>query len=437
MDEGGDGEDVYHHREAYFNGFAGPRDSQIPTVDIIPSSPSPAKTLFTPPSVVSPQSGLGDGPSIGGELAEEDAYDYFGGPDLGEDYGQERSYSGRERLGRTGVDLGGVGFVRYAQGGAASVLRGRHRSDKRSECPASDDSNERRGRDIGSRSDERSRSLSRSRTPSPIFSPTPTHPPAIGHTHVVPSSPPKSSLLTPHTRGRNAIPSEPRARGRSATRGSSSFSDRERSETRGTNSPIGSLSPEGSAIGIGIGSVYAQGRVERKRERMIYDRKPRESLSPEDVVSGRVQRNPPTEGRWHMKDDAVSLRSQSTSSVCSSSTASSSVTVKPAAPQPVVLPTSISISTPVSTSGSGELKETEIQRLQPATSAHSATTIKPPSFPNPLPRVETHSVSTTEAIGMMSRATCGGNGDITLSQNLSLESVGKVAGKLMGAIWHT
>jgi hypothetical protein len=65
------------------------------------------------------------------------------------------------------------------------------------------------------------------------------------------------------SRGRSATPvlgDQPR--GRSVTR-NSSFSDRERSSSRGTSSPIGSISPEGSAVGIAIGSsygVYANGR---------------------------------------------------------------------------------------------------------------------------------------------------------------------------------
>ncbi|KAJ6619901.1 hypothetical protein B0H10DRAFT_2433181 [Mycena sp. CBHHK59/15] len=133
--------------------------------------------------------------------AGDDAYDYFGGPDLGEDFT-------RRRARRRGDD--------------AEILE----------------------IEKGSRSRSRSRSQSRSRTPSPAVL-AGTSPPSAA------SPPPvRSGLLSPPPRGRDSrdSSSSSQGRGRSATRtsSSSSLSDRERSRSSHT-SPLGSLSPDGIA----------------------------------------------------------------------------------------------------------------------------------------------------------------------------------------------
>ncbi|KAI0788903.1 hypothetical protein C8Q75DRAFT_195557 [Abortiporus biennis] len=71
-----------------------------------------------------------------GDAAESsrDAYDYFGGPDLGEDYAERRSHSGRRKrslsddMERDDDDLGASGPVRYSHPGPSSAILGRSNS---------------------------------------------------------------------------------------------------------------------------------------------------------------------------------------------------------------------------------------------------------------------------------------------------------------------
>ncbi|TRM57907.1 hypothetical protein BD626DRAFT_204935 [Schizophyllum amplum] len=171
-----------------------------------------------------------------GELQEEDAYDYFAGPDMGsvEDFGaRRRARGGREERKESGQEI-------------EEVLRGR------------------------------SRSRSRSRTPSPqLVSPSPKT------DILIPRSSSGSSLLPPTVRGRPTSPTQPAPnRGRSSTRTSSSFSDR--------GSPIGSvgscssssLSPDGVVCS---GSTYANGRSggrDRERGRDRAGKRLSSSMSP-------------------------------------------------------------------------------------------------------------------------------------------------------------
>ncbi|GLB41652.1 putative fungal protein of unknown function (DUF1752) [Lyophyllum shimeji] len=211
-------------------------------------------------------------------VVPRDAYDYFEGPDLGEDFPPRRSSSSS--------------LVRTVSG--TEITRGRGAATG---SPGQRDEVEQRGRSK-SRSQSRSRSRSTSRTPSPaLISPStslstgtfPSGPQPHVHAPVpVPArrsksgSPPTSvsapvsasgSLLSPPPmRGRGSYSHQDlgqaqreHTRGRSSTRTSSSFSDRERS-TGQHSSSIGSLSPDGLELG-NVAAAYAGGRTDRERER--------------------------------------------------------------------------------------------------------------------------------------------------------------------------
>jgi hypothetical protein len=224
------GDQVFHHHEAYFSinsdkeGVLGSRSVSVPIV------------VRTPPAVE-----LAQGDTDDNEGAKEDAYDYFGGPDLGEDFARRKSMSSARRK-PPGSNNKGSSRAFIKDEGKPQVVNEERKS--------------------------RSRSRSRSRTPSPSYVPQ-SHTPAIsvpGRVEQFVSSPPSSSsLLSPPQRGRGAIPSEDSlssSRGRSS-KASSSFSDREHSRSS-HSSPIGSLSPEG------IGSAYSahgRGGGDRERER--------------------------------------------------------------------------------------------------------------------------------------------------------------------------
>jgi len=263
------GADVYRHREAYFSvGTGRGMNASAPSVGAKPST-GQEKVFYHTPLATSPT--VGDG-------AEEDAYDYFEGPDMGIAFADRRTHSqrteGLELRNDDVAKVGGPNMVKFAEGGAASV------SARSSGTPQVVIKGVNGALQEG-RERSRSRSRSKSRTPSPGEFSTPSNatiPPAspavavprVASSHLIdqlPTSSNSSSLLSPPdvapSRGRSSTPlSENQPRGRSATR-NSSFSDRERSSSRGTSSPIGSISPEGSAVGIAIGSaygVYANGR---------------------------------------------------------------------------------------------------------------------------------------------------------------------------------
>lgn len=248
-------EKVYHHQEAYFSASGQDRFSESPgQIPIANAYPVPPRAIIV------------QGESVGnnGDEAEEDAYDYFGGPDLGEDFLARPSYSGRRKLdARTG-----------SSGEMVRVPSGDLFSDgprlSRSGSIASSLS-------AGSASTRRHH-RSRSRTPSPAISPSISAPaapsePALIRTASFDRTASSSSLLSPPLRGRNSLlqqqpDSSSVSRGRSSTRtSSSSFSDRERSSH---SSSLGSLSPEGSGIGIAGAAaygVYATRDRERDKER--------------------------------------------------------------------------------------------------------------------------------------------------------------------------
>ncbi|KAJ3771610.1 hypothetical protein FB446DRAFT_772983 [Lentinula raphanica] len=219
---------MYHHREAYSIG----RDKD----DVLGAQSSPVPIVTrTPPAVELGRGGLVDEDN---DVAEEDAYDYFGGPDLGEDFALRKTTSSARRK-----------LPRASETVSSPVI---------SKTKSQSGDGERQSR---------SRSRSRSRTPSPSYVPQ-SNTPAISvpgraeHISPPPAPSSSSSLLSPPQRGREFVnPESPTtSRGRSS-RTSTSFSDRSRSHSN-HSSPLGSLSPEG------IGSAYsANGRGGGDRER--------------------------------------------------------------------------------------------------------------------------------------------------------------------------
>ncbi|KAF5351349.1 hypothetical protein D9758_008047 [Tetrapyrgos nigripes] len=232
------GDRVYRHHQSYFS-----------LDDVHPESAgSSVPIVVRTPPVVDRGGGSDD-------EAEEDAYDYFAGPDLGGDYATKRTSLRRKHRASSKTDpASGEGLLRSSSSSSMSLendpdreMRHRYRDEERQ---------------------SRSRSRSRSRTPSPNYVPTSTTAAiSVPGRNTSPSQQPSgsSSLLSPPGRGSPQIPSSSTtARGRSSTRtSSSSLSDRERSNH---SSPLGSLSPEGSAIGIAYGA-YANGRGGGDRER--------------------------------------------------------------------------------------------------------------------------------------------------------------------------
>ncbi|OCH84624.1 hypothetical protein OBBRIDRAFT_798913 [Obba rivulosa] len=324
----GSHEDVYHHRESYFSvGTSGQR-VPITSVDALPppyqtqptagSSQSHSRGLYVhPPLVESPQQMHAE---MGGQdAALEDAYDYFEGPDLGEDFGDWRAQMGRRRQSRREQREReeGAGAVRYAEGGTASVTTGR---SARSAGRGSPDVPVVVVNEVNGAMEER-KERSREGSPSPPdhieqtvvksefagsldqphsathsipFASSPAVPvPRLGASPHIAISPQSTGTAAPASASVSTDPSRlspPEAalcrgrpssvsgstttgsfsrssdsasrsdsRGRSLTR-TPSFSDRDRSSSHGTSSPIGSISPTGSALGIAAGSYSGRGR---------------------------------------------------------------------------------------------------------------------------------------------------------------------------------
>lgn len=221
-----------------------------------------------------------------------DAYDFFSGPDLGEEY--------------TGMRKGLRGYPK-GTGGRAAIDREAQSTSPRSASTALVEG-ERENCSLHRESRPRSRSRSHSRTPSPALlssTPKPPHQPSSSpltleipihasnslrtpvvaptlapdlerrSSSVSPSSAPvqTSALLYPPPRGRSyqdlAQPTRSQSRGRSSTRTPTSASsswDRDRAGGPGNSStsPIGSLSPDMGIVGT-IGVAYVGGRVDREK----------------------------------------------------------------------------------------------------------------------------------------------------------------------------
>ena len=418
--------DVYQHRETYFSvGSDTLHGSHVPSAGVTSASLTATAQVF-----------LG-GPAIA-SLADdddEDAYDYFAGPDLGDAFTEHKPHLCPNRGAVRDDDSSpkeGTKLVEYAEGGAASVVGGRSSGKSQVVVDRAESGKDR----------ERSGSRSRSRTPSPseLSAPsnTPLMPPPSATVAVPgvslshnPSSPPipSSSLLTPpdvhSSRGRSTAPvMENQPRGRSATRGSS-FSDRERSNSRGTNSPIGSISPEGSAVGIAIGSVYgvyANGRdrdAGRRGTDRIRDRLGRRQMngspSPDDGGTSSV------DGK------------RVTASVSTTSDSSSSSTVMPTPAASSPLRVTIDRRPPPIEE---EQEEEQLRRSQQPTPASSPVLNMKASLPIEVPSPKLSTPSTTIpqfAKGIVtSRPTSA-----TLDEGTLVGRAVEIAGAFLGSIWHS
>ncbi|KAI0057409.1 hypothetical protein BV25DRAFT_1831072 [Artomyces pyxidatus] len=313
---GSSGEEVYRYRESRFSvgdasgsGSRSPSDRVVASPDLLPvpeaeALPIPGPERYGHPPYLAPSARVLSPPMVESPIGahEEDGFDYFSGvspqvntadllsvgleSDLGVDMMHPPDTVLQGRLGRSRSGSmpevvvndvnGAIEERREVEEGSPSRSRSRSRSR--------------------SMSRSRSRSRSHSRTPSPaemmsfespgipgVSSSLPMPVSRSNSTHTVPASGSHdTALLSPpeyvHSRGRassisTAVPSpvitstpapdlrsrsfssDRDSRGRSTTR-TSSFSDRERSSSRnGAGSPIGSVSPTASGIGLA-----AQGR---------------------------------------------------------------------------------------------------------------------------------------------------------------------------------
>ncbi|GBE89532.1 hypothetical protein BKA93DRAFT_828708 [Sparassis latifolia] len=395
-------EDVYHHRESYFSvGTHSPHSSSplaesppIPSVAVLPpprypTSPHPDYAtpghprMFPKPISDLPQS----------DAVVEDVFDYFGDSD-GEGFTEWSELSRKGGRSRGSVsqaqDEGAEGVTRYAEGGAASVTNGRSSGQiSPSHSPETPVVVVNAATGAAEERSERSRESSPSfeypavqpyqpplpprgdESGSPTFVHTPAQAvpvPRIGTSHPFISFSPQvtdPALLSPPDVGscRGRLPvcssvsgstttgsssysrssdSRSDSRGRSLTR-TSSFSDCERSgsrSSRGTNSPLGSISPTGS--GLGIGMPYSRGRErdakraskksDEERGRDRGGRRIGGSASPPSLLGSPIRTADEHAYSPVLSDvplESVALASSPPSSISGSSTASTS-TVAPA-----------------------------------------------------------------------------------------------------------
>lgn len=255
-------------------------------------------------------------PTIEDEELEQDPYDYFGGPDMGDDY----YYYSRKGGGGHEYSTTETHTSRGKSSNPKSSFRTNHAADRRREEEKNSPSN-------GDEMQSRGRSRSHSRTPSPalLSSHNDLASPPVGNEScadggknksasgsaanglLAATSPSRtysqSDLLPVPARGRqldasrplNGIPSQQEERrGRSAARASSSSSwDRERGSSGSltSTSPMGSLSPDGlddsrrpgpalrAVLGGGRGEKEKDRETETGRERRGRDRKSSKVLS--------------------------------------------------------------------------------------------------------------------------------------------------------------
>ncbi|KAF9497098.1 hypothetical protein BDN71DRAFT_635544 [Pleurotus eryngii] len=222
-------------------------------------SPSSSVTLSATSRVYTNDNDVPTPPAIqvgGNGVDGDDPYDYFGGPDLGEDFSStssgrrwtkkpqppqkvappEEDERGRER------ERSRSRSRSNSRSNSASLSVSRSRSRSRTPSPSLVSANTSSSTSPGQTLDAR-----QSKSASPGISPV-TLPKRSGSFELRQTSPP--AMLSPPLRGRSiGGAGGGESRGRSITRTpSSSFSDRERSSCH--SSPIGSSSPEGSSIGV-------------------------------------------------------------------------------------------------------------------------------------------------------------------------------------------
>ncbi|KAJ3743663.1 hypothetical protein DFH05DRAFT_1525965 [Lentinula detonsa] len=381
------GDKMFHHREAYLSigsdkeGVLGVRSSSVPIV------------VRTPPAVQL----VHGNPDDDGDLAEEDAYDYFGGPDLGEDFAlRKTTSSARRKPPRPAVS-------------SQVTIEGANKSQ---------------AVDI----ERQSRSRSRSRTPSPSYvSQSSTSAISVpAQAEHISSSSSSSALLSPPQPGRELITAESpsTSRGR-PSRTSSTFSDRSRSHSN-HSSPLGSLSPEG------IGSAYSangRGGGDRERDRERSNR-----------GGGRGRERTERRLTHSVSPDAVesvsSLGPDAPSSVCSSSSGSQTVVAQ----QPE---SSESVSTVdhYSAEASRSLHPTPANSpvISMSSAAHAIAQMNgksPISIPDPhvtSPRLSYPTDATTEpANGIVSLPSS--SSDASLSIGGSSDGGASVVGKAVGMV---
>ena len=433
--------DVYQHREAYFSvGSDTPNGNHVPSAG--PASPADTRAQGKVFLGVPAATSLADD--------DDDAYDYFSGPDLGDAFTEHKQHSYANRREMRDDDSSpkeGAKVVEYAEGGAASVVGGRSSGKPQVVVDRAKGALE----DGGGR--ERSRSRSRSRTPSPSELTTPSNAPSIppssaavavpgvssSHNPSHQISPPISSSNNPFlippdvhsSRGRSAAPStENQHRGRSATRGSS-FSDRERSSSRGTNSPIGSISPEGSAVGIAIGSaygVYANGRDrdtgrrgnDRMREHL--GRQMNGSLSPDD---GRTSSVGVIDGKRVTSGGSTTSDSSSSSTVTPTTTRSSPLRVTIDTRPPTI---------------EEEQEDEQLRRSRQPTPASSPVLNMKASLPIQVPSPQPSTPSTTiprrSAQGIVTTPPPTSATRKALDEGTLVGRAVEIAGAFLGSIWH-
>ncbi|EKM49016.1 uncharacterized protein PHACADRAFT_214539 [Phanerochaete carnosa HHB-10118-sp] len=383
-------EDVFHHRESYFSVGTDRSPIQSRSAD---SSPITVSFSLPHSSRQSSQSNLQqffvhqqpvyESPMHADDIREEDAYDYFGGSDFGEEYIIRRSQGSGMRHNSSDMrtdDPGGQGQTRYTQSGVTSTSAGRINDrwsspisasprivvnevagaeEEREELTTSSDSPRETTREllIPRKSDTRIEDdipLAVSYIDQGSAVPVPV--PKIA-TQSTSNASPERGFLSPSeasvpTRGRSpgcspvsgstttgsysySSDSRSESRGRSSTR-NSSYSDRERSSSKGTHSPIGSISPTGSAVGVGVGYAAGRGRDSKTSARMYRrdeergrdrtGRKIGDSLSPPSIISSPSRSIsddfPPYSPLLEKSDISASTGSVSGSSVSGSSTAS-------------------------------------------------------------------------------------------------------------------
>jgi hypothetical protein len=384
------GDNVYHH-SASVNGSVGFGGASIGS-----SNPIPVDSV--PMVIIDPEASGSSSSSrtqtirqskSRPDVEEEDAYDFFGGADLGEDYFCSRRGRGYERERGGGLSPPSSGLTLNAGfgGGVYTERTSRENRDRGldsrrtlvrsggSAAPA-----------VGEERQSRSRSRSQSRTPSPamlVSPPTNTVSPAevIGNSSmgrrrslsasspsapgswitstrsdVVPRTSSTSDLLSPPTRGRqpevqssysSGSNNQTQSRGRSSTRTSSS-SSWERGGSLGS-SPIGSLSPDGGRVVVspigpsgidavlgGVAVLAGGGRVDREREGKEREREKQRGRERRgrDRTSGKVLSASEVESLG--REEVVGVLAQSPSAT-SSDSASNNTTIMGA---PVEAPSS-------------------------------------------------------------------------------------------------
>jgi len=296
------------------------------------------------------------------DLEEETSYDYFGGPDMGDDY-----YYYAHRGGR-GYDYSAGSDVGYSRASKPSS-RASYVFDDRQRARVKERKTEGSGQERQSRS--QSRSLSRTPSPALLSSASGRQSPEASPDGVTISArqrnssgssplmngsstrtPANSDLLSPIGRGRQPEPSygarpistsQEERRGRSSTRNSSSSWDRERGSSSSfgsSTSPIGSLSPDdidssgsgrtSTAVGAVLGGVLGGGKVEQEREKerdrgRESQRRGRERMKPRLLAAATTKL--PSSPSGNAKEEVKNSKDTDISTASSSSSSTSSTVV--------------------------------------------------------------------------------------------------------------